>query len=59
MRRSSTAARLLGLRGYDAVHCAAAEMLKGDELVAAAGDSALLQAWQARGIAVADTDART
>lgn len=58
VRRSSTSARLLGLRGYDAVHCAAAEVLGGDELVAAAGDAVLLQAWVSRSIAVAATNAQ-
>lgn len=43
------------LRGYDAVHCAAAEQLaNGQELVAAAGDARLLAAWRALGLNTAD-----
>jgi hypothetical protein len=40
-----------GLRGYDAVHCASAEQLAGPDLVAAAGDGQLLEAWHGLGIA--------
>lgn len=35
---ASAAAHRHGLRGYDAVHCAAALAVGGDELVAASGD---------------------
>lgn len=44
-----------GLRGYDATHCAAAVLVRDDELVAASGDARLLAAWQAEGLAVRDT----
>jgi uncharacterized protein len=43
------------LRGYDAVHCAAAATVGDGDLVAAAGDTYLLAAWRAEGIAVIDT----
>jgi hypothetical protein len=46
----------LGLRGYDAVHCAAAEQLNEDQLVAAAGDRRLLEAWSVLGIDTFDTN---
>ncbi|QIM16498.1 type II toxin-antitoxin system VapC family toxin [Leucobacter insecticola] len=50
-------ARRHGLRGYDAVHCAAALTMKEDPaLVAAAGDARLLAAWRAMGIATSDTN---
>jgi predicted nucleic acid-binding protein len=45
-----------GLRGYDAVHCASARDLASDDLVAAAGDRLLLQAWLAVGIDTYDTN---
>jgi len=45
------------LRGYDSVHCAAAEQLIADDLVAAAGDRKFLQAWHLRGIATYDVNA--
>ncbi len=52
-----------GLRGYDAVHCAAALAVAGDvadadegyDLVAASGDRELISAWIAEGLAVVDT----
>ncbi|HZJ05673.1 MAG TPA: type II toxin-antitoxin system VapC family toxin [Nocardioidaceae bacterium] len=46
-----------GLRGYDAVHCAAATELGGDDVVAAAGDTRLLAAWADEGITVVDINA--
>jgi uncharacterized protein len=46
------------LRGYDAVHCASARQLDDEDLVAAAGDRQLLQAWSALGIATYDTHHR-
>lgn len=46
-----------GLRGYDATHCAAAIAANDAELVAASGDSRLLTAWRAEGVAVRDTNA--
>lgn len=45
------------LRGYDATHCAAAVAANDVELVAASGDSRLLAAWRAEGVAVRDTQA--
>lgn len=42
------------LRGYDAVHCAAALSLEDTELVAATGDQALRSAWQQEGITTYD-----
>ncbi|MGY1771923.1 type II toxin-antitoxin system VapC family toxin [Blastococcus sp. SYSU D00813] len=53
---ASAAAHRHGLRGYDAVHCAAALAVAGDDLVAAGGDRELLAAWRADGLAVADTN---
>jgi predicted nucleic acid-binding protein len=45
------------LRGYDATHCAAAIAANDAELVAASGDTRLLAAWRAEGVAVRDTNA--
>lgn len=39
-----------GLRGYDAVHCAAAVRIDDDEVVAASGDRHLLEAWSELGL---------
>lgn len=50
VRRAGTLARQESLRGYDAVHCASAELLTDPDLVAAAGDAALLAAWHRLGI---------
>jgi predicted nucleic acid-binding protein len=55
VRRASELAHRLALRGYDAVHCASAEQLADPELVAAAGDRALLAAWTRLGVASFDT----
>ncbi|TQM14370.1 type II toxin-antitoxin system VapC family toxin [Pseudonocardia kunmingensis] len=55
-RAAADAAHALGLRGYDAVHCAAAEQLSDDDLVAATGDHHLLAAWRERGVATYDTN---
>lgn len=40
----------LSLRGYDAVHAAAAESVAGDAVVAGAGDKRLLGAWRDLGL---------
>jgi uncharacterized protein len=56
-RSSSAAAHRHGLRGYDAVHCAAALAVTEDDVVAASGDRDLLAAWRADGLAVVDTGA--
>jgi len=53
--RAAALARQLALRGYDAVHCAAAESVQDAELVAAAGDQELLRAWAELGVACYDT----
>jgi len=49
--------RRFGLRGYDAVHCAAAALLDEPDLVAASGDRRLLAAWRELGVATFDTTA--
>ncbi|WP_018157256.1 type II toxin-antitoxin system VapC family toxin [Demetria terragena] len=54
-RHAARIARTMALRGYDAVHCASAELLASDELVAATGDHRLLQAWRDLGLATYDT----
>lgn len=53
--RAAELAHRLALRGYDAVHCASAEQLDDDDVVAASGDRALLTAWRQLGIATYDT----
>ena len=50
-RRAGHLAELHGLRGYDAVHLAAADRLRDADLVVVAGDRALLTAAAAEGIA--------
>lgn len=55
VRAAADLAREHGLRGYDAVHCAAAAMIADADLVAAAGDRELLRAWRAAGVATYDT----
>ena len=57
LRAASAAALRHGLRGYDAVHCAAALAVADDDLVAASGDQELLGAWRDDGLTVADTNA--
>ena len=54
--RAATIAYELGLRGYDAVHCAAAEQLDDDNVVGASGDRRLLDAWTALGVDTFDTN---
>ena len=56
VQRAATLACDLGLRGYDAVHCAAAEQLNDDNVVAASGDRRLLDAWSALGVDTFDTN---
>ncbi len=48
------AATNFGLRGYDAVHCAAAWLLNEDGLLAASADRALLRAWRDLGVETFD-----
>jgi uncharacterized protein len=57
LRDAAAAALRHGLRGYDAVHCAAALSVSADDLVAASGDQELLSAWRGDGLAVVDTNA--
>jgi uncharacterized protein len=57
IRRAAELAALFGLRGYDAVHCASAEQLIDQDLVAAAGDSQFLDAWNSLGVATFDPNA--
>lgn len=54
MYAAATSAAEYGLRGYDAVHCAAAHLASGDDFVAATGDRALLAAWAAIGLTTFD-----
>jgi predicted nucleic acid-binding protein len=53
--RAAELAHRLSLRGYDAVHCASAEQLDDDDVVAASGDQQLLTAWLDLGMATYDT----
>jgi len=55
--RAAELAREFGLRGYDAVHCASAEQVADDDLVAATGDRALLSAWSSLGVSTFDPNA--
>jgi len=52
---AATLARPYSLRGYDAVHCATAIAVNDVEMVAAAGDRQMLDAWREQGLAVVDT----
>jgi predicted nucleic acid-binding protein len=54
VRTAARLAHLFGLRGYDAVHCAAAAQLDEPDLVAASGDQRLLAAWRELGVATFD-----
>ncbi len=54
VRRAGRLARDHGLRGYDAVHCAAAEQLNDPDLVFVSGDRMLLAAATAIGLSIAD-----
>jgi hypothetical protein len=56
MRRAAALADEFGLRGYDAVHCASIEPLDDADVVGAAGDRQILQAWSALGIATFDSN---
>jgi predicted nucleic acid-binding protein len=59
MHHAAHAAHRSALRGYDAVHCAAAQLTADDQTVVATGDRALLEAWFALGIPTADTHGRS
>ncbi len=54
IRTAAGYARQFGLRGYDAVHCAAAELLAGPGTVAVSGDGQLLAAWAELGVPTLD-----
>lgn len=56
--RAAELARRFALRGYDAVHCASAEQLDDDDVVAASGDRRLLAAWSELGMATFDSNAQ-
>ncbi len=53
-RRAGELAEIRQLRGYDAVHLAAADRVRDPNVVVIAGDSALLDAAAAEGMAVAE-----
>lgn len=57
IRTAGVLARTRALRGYDAVHCAAALRLTSPRTVALAGDRALLAAWRSEGLQVINTRA--
>lgn len=57
VRRAAILARRFALRGYHALHCASAEQLDDDDLVAASGDRQLLVAWAELGMATFDSNA--
>ena len=52
--RAAELADRFGLRGYDAVHCACAEQLITEDVVAATGDRQLLDTWSTLGLATYD-----
>jgi predicted nucleic acid-binding protein len=52
-RRAGQLAEAHGLRGYDAVHLAAADRVRDPDLVVVAGDEALLSAATAEGMTIA------
>lgn len=55
MYAATACARAYGLRGFDAIHCASAMTIGGDDVLAVSGDERLLDAWLRGGMAVADT----
>jgi hypothetical protein len=55
VRTAAPLAGVHGLRGYDAVHCAAALHHADSDVAATSGDRDLLNAWRAAGLAVVDT----
>ncbi|PWJ55093.1 hypothetical protein SAMN06264364_10414 [Quadrisphaera granulorum] len=60
MRAASQLTRNHGLRGYDAVHAAAAVRLgSDDDIVAVSGDRTMLAAWQRIGLVTVNTSAAT
>lgn len=59
MERVGELARIYGLRGYDAVHCAAGEVFAGQDAAGASGDKKLLNAWYEVGLATMDVNGET
>ena len=57
VRRGAALTHEFGLRGYDAVHCASAELLAVPEFVFVSGDKKLLYACEQLGMTTADTNA--
>jgi uncharacterized protein len=55
VRRAGALAQHHALRGYDAIHLAAAERVRGDTTIMVAGDGDLCAAAGALGLAVVDT----
>jgi predicted nucleic acid-binding protein len=53
-RRAGELAEVRQLRGYDAVHLAAADRVRDPDVAVIAGDGALLEAATAEGLAVAE-----
>jgi predicted nucleic acid-binding protein len=56
VERAADIAGKQALRGYDAVHAAAAEQLADPQLVAGSGDRRLLEAWRDLDLATYDTN---
>lgn len=56
VRRAADLSRRFAPRGYDAVHCASAEQIADQDLIAVAGDRHLLEAWHQLGLATVDTN---
>ena len=56
IERAAEVAHTHQLRGYDAVHCASAELVNDSTLVAASGDLQLLAAWQVMGVNTFDAN---
>jgi uncharacterized protein len=54
--RAAELARLQALRGYDAVHCASAELIPDPDLIVASGDKRLLAACADLGMVTADVN---
>ena len=52
MLQAAVLASNFGLRGFDAVHCAAAFGLDDDDVIAASSDSRLNEAWSSLGLTV-------
>lgn len=55
MQEAAACAHRFGLRGYDAIQCAAGICVSGIDMIAASGDRQLLAGWSGAGLAVADT----